>query len=314
MIDEDLTGELNPAEPLDMKPTDDAARVPCKVWERGWRDKFKKSVGDATDDSAGGSMCDTTVGSGGGAGRTGVGATSGGGSVRPASETRAKYVEKFNRGCRSVRRRLTVMCTSMVKSVLGGRYMPSHSIKATQWAKSKKTPRVVLDFLAEHLGWATDSQVRHRESKFARVVEDSKLLPKCAKCAAFAQDNCDSEPGIGVRQGEGPHIPCVACVALWAGAEVGTLEDASMLKRIRNLSLDDILAGSDAAEGERRYGAFFATLLGAVSKSERIRSGEGGPLWCFEAQLREVRFEVHKASNTCCLSSSFRTGPASGDT
>ena len=61
VIDEDLTGELNPAEQLNMEPTDDAARVPFKVWERGWRDKFKKSVGDATDDSAGGSMCDTCL-------------------------------------------------------------------------------------------------------------------------------------------------------------------------------------------------------------------------------------------------------------
>ena len=76
---------------------------------------------------------------------------------------------------------------------------------------------------------------------------------------------------------------------MWACVEVGALDDASMLKRIRDLSLDDIPVGSDAAEGDRRYGAFFATLLGAVSKSERMRSMEGGPLWCFEVQLREVR-------------------------
>eukprot|EP00752_Nemacystus_decipiens_P016789 g15026.t1 len=281
VIDEDLSVEQSPVEP----PKDAG---PCKVWERGWREEFKKGVcmdGSRTD--VGDPLRDTTNGSAVASGRGGVDAVSGGGSVRPASETRAKDVEKFNRGCRSVRRRLTVMCTSIVKSVLGMRYMPSHGIKATQWAKSKKTPRVVLDHAAEHLGWATDSQVYHRESKFARAVEDSNLLSKCATCAAFSQDNCDSEPRVGVRQGEGPHIPCVACVALWAGAEVGTLDDASMLKRIRDLSLEDVLAGSDAAEGERRYGAFFATLLGAVSTSERMRSTEGGPLWCFEAQLRE---------------------------
>lgn len=150
--------------------------------------------------------------------------------------------------------------------------------------------------MAEHLGRATDSQVRHRESNFARAVEDSNLLPKCATRAAFSQDNCDSEPRVGVAQGEGPHIPCVACVALWGDAEVGMLDDASMLKQVRDLSLEDVLAGSDAAEGERRYGAFFDALLRAVSKFERIRSTEGGALWCFEAQLREVRFEVHRST------------------
>lgn len=165
----------------------------------------------------------------------------------------------------------------------------------------EKNPRVVLDFLPEHSGWATDSQVYHRESKFARVVEDSNLLSKCAKCAAFSQDNCDSEPGVGVRQGAGPHIPCVACMALWAGVEVGMLDDASALKRIGDLSLDDILAGSDAAEGERRYGAFFATLLGAVSKSERMRSAEGGALWCCEAQLRAQGGEISSTSTLICF-------------
>eukprot|EP00752_Nemacystus_decipiens_P012147 g10766.t1 len=72
-----------------------------------------------------------------------------------------------------------------------------------------------------------------------------------------------------------------------AQKKVGTLNDASMLKRIRDLSLEDVLAGSDAAERERRYGAFFDTPLGTMSKSTRIRSTEGGSLWCFEAQLRE---------------------------
>ncbi|CAB1108513.1 unnamed protein product [Ectocarpus sp. CCAP 1310/34] len=283
VTDVDLNVEQNPADP----PKDAG---PCKVWERGWREEFEKGIGvmDRPSPATAGSMGETTVGSAGGAGSGDVGAISGGVPVLPASETRARAVDKFNRCCRSIRRRLTVMCTSVVKSVLGSRYMPSHAIKATQWAKSKNTPRPVLNFIAEHLGCATDSQVYHRESKFARVVEDSNLLAKCAKCAAFSQDNVDFEPRVGVRQGEGPYIPCVACVANWVGEEVGTLHDAGTLKRLSELSVDDILVGSDAAEGERRYGAFLATLFGAVSKSERIRSAEGGPLWCFEAQLREA--------------------------
>ena len=81
----------------------------------------------------------------------------------------------------------------------------------------------------------------------------------------------------------------MACLALWVAETVGKLDDASRLKRVCDLSVDDVLFGPDAAESERRYEAFFETLLGAVSTSEQLRSTEGAALWCFEAQLREVR-------------------------
>ena len=70
--------------------------------------------------------------SAGEAGRDGEGKASGEGSARSASETHAKHVGDFKRSYRSVRRRLSVLCTSMVRSVLGGRYMASYHIKSTR--------------------------------------------------------------------------------------------------------------------------------------------------------------------------------------
>ena len=265
-----------------------------KVWEPGWRAEFQSSTDDdarveGSREATGEAVRERRAASAGGTGREEVGGGSGDGSARPACEKQAKVMDGIQRDNRSFRRQLVVSCTSLVKAVLGDRYMASHHIKATQWAKSKGTPRAVLNFCAEHGLCVTDSQLYHRESKLAKTVDDANLMPKCATCCAFAQDNCDHEPSIGVRQGEGPHIATVASTAHWLGEEVGALEDASMLKRLGDLSTDDVLLGPDPAEGERRYGDFFRTLLGAVSTSEQIRSTEGAQQWCFEAQLREVR-------------------------
>jgi len=137
------------------------------------------------------------------------------GSARRASEEEAKYIDYCDRSRRSARRQLNVFCARMVKAVLGDMFTASHEVKAAQWAKSKGTPRCVLDFVAEHGLWATDSRVYLRESKFAKAADDANLMPKHVKCGAFTQDNCDFEPAIGVRQGEGPHVSAVAALAFW---------------------------------------------------------------------------------------------------
>ena len=45
VIDEDLPAKLNPAAPPKTKLPKDAEPAPCKVWERVWREKVRRSVG-----------------------------------------------------------------------------------------------------------------------------------------------------------------------------------------------------------------------------------------------------------------------------
>lgn len=175
-----------------------------------------------------------------------------------------------------------MICTGVVKAGLGPRYMASHHIKAAQWAKSKGTPRVVVDFCAAHGMWATDSQVRHREDFNAKVVEDGDKLPKDATCGAFPFDNCDMKPVVGVSQGE-PHLSTIAASAVTVGGSVGKLEDASRLKRYSLLTLDDVMKGPNAQGGERRFEAFQSQLRRAVYESASLGSKPDGPLWCVEA-------------------------------
>ncbi|CAB1098858.1 unnamed protein product [Ectocarpus sp. CCAP 1310/34] len=164
--------------------------------------------------------------------------------------------------------------------------MASHHIKAAQWAKSKGTPRVVVDFCAAHGMWATDRQVRHREDFNAKVVEDGDKLPKDATCGAFPFDNCDMKPVVGVSQGE-PHLSTIAASVVTVGGSVGKLEDASRLKRYSLLTLDDVMKGPNAQGGERRFEAFQSQLRRAVYESASLGSTPDGPLWCVEAQLRK---------------------------
>ncbi|CAB1107685.1 unnamed protein product [Ectocarpus sp. CCAP 1310/34] len=160
--------------------------------------------------------------------------------------------------------------------------MASHHIKAVQWAKSKGTPRVVVDFCAAHGMWATDRQVRHREDFNAKVVEDGDKLPKDVTCGAFPYDNCDMEPVVGVCQGE-PHLSTIAASAVTVGGSVGKLEDASRLKRYSLLTLDDVMKGPNAQGGERRFEAFQSQLTAPTC---RLRE-------------RVVRFDTGRAAVVC---------------
>lgn len=122
----------------------------------------------------------------------------------------------------------------------------------------------------------------------AKAVEDEHLLPKDATCAAFPFDNCDFDPRVGERQGEGPHVSTIAASALTVGADVGRLEDASQMKPRSSLKVKDVLEGPDEEEGVKRYNLFAVQLRRAASKSRLSRLFDGGESTCLEAELRKV--------------------------
>ncbi|CAM9775397.1 unnamed protein product [Pylaiella littoralis] len=135
--------------------------------------------------------------------------------------------------------------------------------------------------------WATASSVEHRESFNAKAVEDEHILRKDATCAAFPFDNCDFDPRIGERQGEGPHISTIAASALSVGADVGRLEDASKMKPRSRLTLGDVLQGPDEEDGVKRYNLFWLKVRRAVTNSGLKRSVGTEESTCMEAELRK---------------------------
>ncbi|CAM9817813.1 unnamed protein product, partial [Pylaiella littoralis] len=137
------------------------------------------------------------------------------------SDVQADHVHKNNRERRSFHRRVLMMSTVVVKAILGAQYLASHDIKRGSMSEGKGYLSRSYRLFAEHGLWATTSRVDHRESFHATIVKDENLLPKNATCAAIPYDNCDFDPRIGGRQGEGPHISTIAASAVTVGPEVG---------------------------------------------------------------------------------------------
>ncbi|CAN0430744.1 unnamed protein product [Pylaiella littoralis] len=249
---------------------DEVMSTGCEDIGPGWvwdEDCGSRSAASATrDEDAEGGL------SGGGTrGREGVnGGRDQSRIVTPISETQAKYIQETNRETWRVRRRLLMMCTVWVKAILSGRHLASHNIKGAQWARSKGTCRDVIDFCAEHGLWATNSREEHRETFHAKTVEDEHILRKDAPCAAFPFDNCDFDPRIGERQGEGPHTSTIAASSLTVRPDV------------------DVLDGPNPNEGYRRYNSFVLKVRGCVAKSAPRRLRGTAEATCLEAQLQGV--------------------------
>lgn len=188
----------------------------------------------------------------------------------------AAHIDNINRDRRSFQRRLYLMCSGVVKAILRGRHMGSTDIKAAQWAKSKGTCRAVIDFVAEQGLWATTSMVQHREDFHIKEINDTELLRKDTACAAIPYDNCDFDPLVGERQGEGPHIS-MAASSVTVGPDVGRL--GMGFTRSRS-SLGGLMLqrATDASRNLRR----------AVMTSAHARSSEETASTGLEAKLREV--------------------------
>ncbi|CAN0223698.1 unnamed protein product, partial [Pylaiella littoralis] len=165
------------------------------------------------------------------------------------SEVHANNIFKTNKSLRSQHRRLLMMCTTLVKAVLPGRHMASHDIKAAQWAKSQKTTRLVINFMAEHGLCVTTSQLQHREDFYAKGIKDEDILDKDATAAAFPFDNCDMDPTMSVLPGEGPHFSNIACTSVTVRDPDLRLEDAACLKRRGQLTLNDVVEGPNPEGG-----------------------------------------------------------------
>ncbi len=250
------------------------------VWEDKWHEEV---LADARESRV------PTQGSGepgGGAARTSPLA------LPPATtipESLAAEIAKENKDRRSKHRRVYMLCCMLVKAVVGDKYIASHDIKGTQWAKTKGCPREVIDFCAGMGLWATTARLQHREDWFVRQAGDKDIIDKNAECAAIPLDNCDKDISVPDAQGEGPHYSCIAATITTRGPEVGRLEDASKLRRREDLHVNDVLEGPQwEEEGGRRYQTFEDVLYAAVVESVKISSGGDNELTCLEVVLRKV--------------------------